>query len=133
MLLEHWTTPELGTMPAAEARIISALRLWVVMNRLGRPPMQPVAERLGSARAAAHLHLLIDEIAAAWPEPFCVSPPCCRRLSHDEATAGAMIAIAGRGDRRGFDRLLEDLVPPEVCERLFLSSSMLARNAAAAD
>jgi hypothetical protein len=132
MLLKHWTTPEIGTMSAAEARIISALRLWVVMNKLGRPPMQPVAERLGSARAAAHLHLLIEEIGAAWPEPFCVSPPCCSRLSHDEATLGAMVAIAGGGDRRGFDRLLEDLLPAEVRERLFLSSSILARNAAAA-
>jgi hypothetical protein len=133
MLLETWTTPELGSMPAAEARIISALRLWVVMNKLGRPPMQMVTERLGSARAAAHLHLLIEEIGAAWPEPFCVSPPCCRRLSHDEATLGAMVAIAGGGDRRGFDRLLEDLLPPEVRERLFLSSAMVASNVASGD
>ena len=133
MLLDQWTTSELGTVPAAEARIIGALRLWAVLHKVGRPPMAPVAERLGSARAAAHLHLLIEEIGAAWPEPFCVSPPCCRRLSHDEATVSAMVAIAGRGDRRGFDRLLEELLPAEVRERLFLSSAMLAKNAAAAD
>jgi hypothetical protein len=48
MLLNHWTIPDLGSMPAAEARIVGALRVWVVMNKLGRAPLQPVAERLGS-------------------------------------------------------------------------------------
>jgi hypothetical protein len=129
----HWTIPDLAAVPAAQAQWIGAVRLWVMMCKLGQPPMQAVTERMGSARAAAHLHLLIEEIGAAWPDPFCVSPPCCRCLSHDEATLAAMIVIAGRGDRPGFDRLLEDLLPAEVRERLFLSSAMLAKIAAAAE
>jgi hypothetical protein len=43
-----------------------------------------------------------------------------------------MIAIAARDDRRGFDRLLEDLLPPEVRERLFLSAATLVKAVAAA-
>jgi hypothetical protein len=120
-------TPAMGDLPAHEARIAASLRLWVVLNKLGRCPMAAMADRLGAARAAAHLHLMLEEIGAAWPDPFCVAPPCCPRLSHDEALVIDMVRLGGRGDRPGFDRLLAEMIPADMRERLFLSASVLSR------
>jgi len=91
--------------------------------------MAPLAERLGGLRTAAHFHLLLEEIGAAWPDPFCVSPPCCPMLSHDEATFARMVSAAGQGDRPAFDEELKDLIPADARERLFLSTSMVVRRA----
>lgn len=111
-----------------QRRIAAALRIWALTGRMGRCPIPVIAERLGSMRTAAHLHVLLEEIGAAWPEPFCVSPPCSPRLSHDEATLTEMVALAGRGDRPAFDRLLADLLPFDERERLFVSATALSRS-----
>jgi hypothetical protein len=124
-------TPDIRDLDAAGARLATSLRLWVVMNKLGRCPMQAVAERLESVRAAAHLHLLLEEIAAAWPDPFCIAPPCCPRLSHDEALALKMVRLATRQNQPAFDRLLEDMIPADMRERLYLSAGVLGRALAA--
>ena len=119
-------SPDLRALPAWEARVAVTLRLWVVMNKLGRCPLQAMAEKLESHRAAAHLHLMLEEVGAAWPEPFCVSPPCCPRLSHDEALILDMVRAASRGDRPGFDRLLSDLLPADARDPLFTSAALFA-------
>ncbi len=119
-------TPTMAEILPDEARIVGALRLWVVANRTGRCPIGAAGERLGGKRAGAHLHLLLEEIGACWPEPFAVSPPCCRRLSHDEALLAQMIGLAGSGHQPAFDRLLCELLPAEARERLFLSAKVLA-------
>lgn len=119
-------TPDLRTMPAAEARAVMAMRLWIVMGKLGHCALRAVSERLGCARAAAHLHLMMEEIGAAWPDPFCAAPPCCPRLSHDETAAVAMLRLGGRGDRPAFDRLLGEMLPADARERLYLSATVLS-------
>lgn len=124
-------TPDTRDLEAGEARLATALRLWVMMSKRGRCPLQAVAERLGSARAGRHLHLLLEGIGAAWPEPFCIAPLCCPRLSHDEALLLDMVRLAGRGNRPGFDRLLQDMVPADMRDRLYLSASLLGRIIAA--
>src|SRR5688572_11606205 len=120
--------PCLSSLAAAEVRIVQSLRLWALMRGAGQCPTQAVAERLGSLRAAAHLHLLLEEMAAIWPEPFAVSPLCCRRLSHDEALFGEMLSLGRRADRPGFDRLLADMIPADERERLYLSAKVLGRH-----
>jgi hypothetical protein len=115
----------LAALPAEHVEITAALRIFALMRRMNWCAMAAVAERIGM-RAAAHLHLLMEEIGAAWPDPFCVSPPCSPRLSHDEATLVQMIGLAGRGDRPGFDRLLCELLPGDVRERMFVSASTLS-------
>jgi hypothetical protein len=119
------TLPMLADFGRVDAFAVGSLRLWALTARSGCCSMRALSERLGSARAAAHFHLLMEEIGTVWPEPFCVSPPCSPRLSHDEACFAAMIGLAGLEDRPAFDRLLSDLIPAEERERLFLSASML--------
>jgi hypothetical protein len=123
-------TPDFREMDRADIRLTAALRLWVVMTKLGRCPMQAVAGRLASPGAAVHLHTLLEEIGAAWPEPFCVAPPCCPCLSHDEALAVKMVQAAAAQDRPGFDRLLEEMITADMRERLFLSAGRLGRELA---
>ena len=113
--------------PPSEARLAAALRLWVVLSKHGCCPMQAVAGRLGSVRAAAHLQLLLVEIGTAWPDPFCIAPPCCPRLSHDEALALDMVRLAVHGDRPAFDRLLEEMLPADMRERLYVSAGVLGQ------
>lgn len=133
MLIERLAqTPDLRTMEPDDARMAQALRLWVLTRKNGGCGLHAATNRLGSRRAAAHLHLMLEEVGAAWPEPFCVSPPCCPRLSHDEALLLEMLDRAGVEDRPGFDRLLADLIPAEARDRLFLSASVLKRVLAAA-
>lgn len=116
-------TPAIRDLDAAGADLTAALRLWVLMNKQGRCPLQAVAGRLGAMRAAAHLHLLLEEIGAAWPDPFCIAPLCCPRLSHDEALALDMVRFAAHGDRPAFDRLLQEMLPADMRERLFVSAA----------
>ena len=117
--------PALTELPTDELDITMGLRLWALMTRMGGCAMAALAERFGSMRAAAHFHLLLEEVMTAWPEPFCISPPCSPRLSHDEATLARMVAGAFGGDRPGFDRLLCDLLPADQRERLFMSAAVL--------
>ena len=120
-------TPDLRSLTISEVQLMTAARLWIVMVKLGHNPLVAVTERLGNPRTAAHLHLLMEEVGAAWPDPFCAAPPCCPRLSHDETVLLDMVRVAGRGDRPGFDRLLQDLLAADMRERLFLSASVLSR------
>lgn len=116
----------LADLPPLAARAIGAIRRWAVAQRVGTWPTGTLREQLGCARAAAHVQLLIEEVAAAWPDPFCLSPPCCRRVSHDEALLGHMLAAAGADDRPGFDRLCGDLLAADARDRLFLGMNVLA-------
>ena len=128
MLMERLAeTPWLSSLDAPDARLIKSVRHWVFAAKSGQCRIAALTARLGCGRTAAHLHLLLDEIGAAWPDPFCVAPPCCGRLSHDEATLSNMLATAAEGDRAAFDRLLSDLLPADVRERLYLSVTVLQR------
>jgi hypothetical protein len=110
-----------------ERRLVRALRASAIAHRRGLRPLGAAAEKIGSLRAAAHLHLLIEEIAAAWPDPFALAPPCCERMSHDEATFVAMIRLGAAGDRPGLDRLLGEMIGDDGRDRLMLSCSVLSR------
>lgn len=114
---------DIRDLDPTEANFTASLRLWVMLNKLGRCPLQAVAGRLGSVRTAAHLSLLLEEVGAAWPDPFCIAPLCCPRLSHDEALALDMVRTAALGDRPGFDRLLQEMLPADMRERLFVSAA----------
>jgi hypothetical protein len=119
--------PTLVELAEPETKAVKALRLWAALQRGGQSGMKAIEDSLGSPRAAAHLHLLLEEVAVAWTEPFAVSPLCCPRLSHDEALLADMLHLGRTGDRPGFDRLLCEMVAADERERLFLSATVLAR------
>jgi hypothetical protein len=117
----------LDALPPDQARLVEAARIWALMTRMRRSPDREVAEKLGSRGAATQCRLLLSEVAAAWPDRLCYSPPASARISHDEETLLAMIDAAARGDRRAFDRLLEDLLPDVQREHLYVCARMFSR------
>jgi hypothetical protein len=117
----------LDALPPAEALLIEAVRIWALMTRMHRSPDRQVAEKLGSRRAATQCRLLLSEVAAAWPDRLCISPPGSAPLSHDEETLLAMIDAATRADRPAFDRLLADLLPAAQRHHLYVCARMFGR------
>jgi hypothetical protein len=117
---------QLQDLPNTGLCVVRALRRWVAAHKSALCPVAAMRAQLGCVRAAAHLHLLLEEVGAAWPEPFSVSPPCCPRLSHDEATLAEMLRLAEYDDRPGFDRLLADLLPGDARDCLFHSARVLS-------
>lgn len=126
MLDQLFRIPTLATLPDRESRMVRSVRLWTVMRRAGHCPLQAVADQLGSRRAAAHLHLMLAKVAASWPDPFAVAPPCCGRLSHDEKIFADMIRLGSTRDRAGFDRLLGEMIGADGREQLYLSAVVLS-------
>lgn len=108
-----------------EAALIVTARLWVAMRKREIDPGPAMQARLGSERAAWQLWLVMEEVGTAWPDPFMVSPPCCRQMSFDEMTLLAMLRHARLGERAEFGRLLGEMLPQEICERLYTSATAL--------
>lgn len=115
-----------AALDPVQRRLVTGLRHWAVAHRRGRWPVAALRDNLWRGRAAAHLQLLIEEIGQAWPDPFCLAPPCCRQTSHDEATIAGMARAAADGDRPAFDRLCAEMLGADARERLFRSLGQLA-------
>jgi len=116
-------SPRLADQRPEHARIVATLRLWALMGRMGWCQQRALVEQLGSPRAAILFQLLMEQIGAAWPDPFCVNPPCVPQLSHDEITLMAMLAEAS--NRARFDELLSDMLSDDARERLFRTTALL--------
>lgn len=118
--------PRVDTLGPIGGRFVHALRLIALHERLGRDPVPELAARLGGVEIAAKALILAQAISASWPEAIHVSRFCCRLMSHDEATIGAFVDAAARGDRVGFEAALAGLVRPERMVRLWEASLALA-------
>lgn len=108
-----------STLGPMAARFVHSLRLIALHERAGRDAVPELAARLGSFDVAAKSLALAQTVAATWPENVHVSRFCCQRLTHDEATIGALIDRAWARDRAGFDAQIDDLVRPARVQRLW--------------
>jgi hypothetical protein len=111
--------PRVERLGPIAGRFVHALRLIALHERMGRDPVPELAARLGSVEVAAKALILAQTIAANWPENIHISRFCCQLLSHDEATIGAFVDAAARGDRVGFEAALAGLISTEPMHRLW--------------
>lgn len=111
--------PVLAQASERDARLVVTARLWVSLRKRGIDPAVAVSQRLGSEEAAWRFWLLMEEVGTAWPDPFMVSPPCCGRMSFDEASLIAMLDHARGGRRVQFLSLLKEMLPLEIADRLY--------------
>lgn len=118
--------PLLSHLEGEEVAIVRATRQWVQARGSGCPLGAAVAV-LGSRDAANALHLMLATLGAAWPEPFAVAPPCCARLTHDEATLIGMVLASHRHSRPVFDALLCEMLDQDGRDRLFLAARALGQ------
>lgn len=118
--------PRVERLGPIAGRFIHALRLIAVHDRARRDPVPELAAKLGSVDVAAKALILAQAIAAHWPENICISRFCCRLMSHDEATIGALVDAAANGDHRGFEAALDGLIRPDRAHRLWEAALALA-------
>lgn len=111
--------PRIEKLGPIAGRFLHAIRLIALHSRLGRDPVPELAAKLGSVDVAAKALILTEGIAASWPENIAVSHFCCRLMSHDEATIGAFVDAAARGDRVGFEAALSGLIRADRTHRLW--------------
>lgn len=127
MLAELFAAPpQLADLTADQAAVVRASRSWVMAQRRGRGcPIAAAAVHLGSAGLARALHLLLATMGAAWPDPVAIAPPCCPRLTHDEATLVEMVLAAQRHGRPVFDALLCEMLDADSRDRLFAAAALI--------
>lgn len=111
--------PALAGLAPRTLLLVRTLRVWAGLRMARRCPLAMAEDRLGSLTAAAGLQRLIAVASAAWPDPIALAPPCCPVLSHDEATVAALFDRAAAGDRRGFERVCEELIDGDARHRIW--------------
>ncbi len=118
--------PRIERLGPVAGRFIHALRLIALHERMGRDPVPELAVRLGGVEIAAKALMLAHIISAVWPENIHVSRFCCRLLSHDEATIGALVDAAGGADRVRFEAAITGLIRSDRAPRLWEAALSLA-------
>jgi hypothetical protein len=123
LTVRSFTPLPLCALPG-EARVrLKAARMWVMLARHQRSARLPLAALLGGSAAA--FAQLMEQMVAAWPDPFTTYPPCSVAISPDEATLLSLLDCAGRGDSAAADSLLADLLPATERQRLFAQAARL--------
>ena len=122
-----YTQPLVADLEPHQIEMVTAVRRWVMAQRVtGRCPLHAAATTLGSTERARDLHLLLAAAGAAWPDPIAIAPPCCARVTHDEATLIAMVVAARDHGRPVFDALLCEMLGPDARDALFRAAITFA-------
>ena len=111
--------PSLHDLGPIAARFVYSLRLIALHERARRDPVPELTARLGGIEIAAKSLALSQAIVAIWPENIHLSRFCCPRMTHDEATIGALLDRAWARDRAGFDEQVQGLIRAERVPRLW--------------
>lgn len=111
--------PLVRDLSVEAAQAVLALRYSILCRRSGRDPMPELERRWGNILAARRFRLVVEAVAHVWPDPFAVAPPCCPRLSFDEALLAATVGAASRGDRVDFDLLTAEMLGSDARAMLF--------------
>ena len=64
---------------------------------------------------------MVEARGRVWPDPFAVAPPCCPRISFDEALLAAMVGAAAARNRAQFDWLTAEMLGSDAREMLFVA------------
>ena len=103
------------------AQAVLALRYCILCRRAERDPMPELERRWGHILAARRFRLVVEAIGHVWPDPFAVAPPCCPRVSFDEALLAAMVGAVDRGNRAQFDWLTAEMLGGDARAMLFVA------------
>ena len=111
--------PAVRDLPIVSSQAILALRYAVLCRRLGNNPLPELERRWGHITAARRFTVLVEAIGYMWPEPFAVAPPCCSKVSFDEALLADMVTSARMDDRRRFDIQTAEMLGQDARDMLF--------------
>lgn len=113
--------PEIRDLGVDAAQAVLALRYSILCHRGGRDALPELERRWGNVMAARRFRLVVEAIGHVWPDPFAVTPPCCSRISFDEALLADMVDTTGAGNRAAFDRLTCEMLSSDAREMLFVA------------
>ncbi len=113
--------PLIRDLPVDAAQAVLALRFCILCRRSGSDPMPELERRWGNILAARRHRLVVEAIGHTWPEPFAVAPPCCPRVSFDEALLAGMVSAAAHRDRAQFDWLTAEMLGSDAREMIFIA------------
>ena len=119
--------PLVRDLPTEAAQAVLALRYCILCRRGERDPMPELERRWSNILAARRFRLVVEAVGHAWPDAFAVAPPCCPRVSFDEALLAAMVGAASQGDRARFDWLSSEMLGGDAREMLFIAMENFIR------
>ena len=122
--------PLVRDLPVDAAQAVLALRYCILCRRAERDPMPELERRWGNILAARRYRLVVEAIGHIWPDPFAVAPPCCPRVSFDEALLAALVGAVRRDDRAAFDWLSAEMLGGDAREMLFVALGNFLRASA---
>lgn len=102
--------PAVRDLTVLPAQAVLALRYCILCRRAGYDPLPELERRWGNILSARRFRVLVEAIGHVWPDPFAVAPPCCTRVSFDEALLAAMVTSARHEDRRRFDLISSEML-----------------------
>jgi len=111
--------PRVRDLSVEAAQAVLALRYCILCSRSERDPIPELERRWGNILAARRYRLVVEAIGHVWPDPFVVAPPCCPRISFDEALLAAMVSAAAQRDRPQFDLLTAEMLGGDAREMIF--------------
>lgn len=111
--------PLVRDLPVDAAQAVLALRYCILCRRAERDPMPELERRWGNILAARRYRLVVEAIGHIWPDPFAVAPPCCPRVSFDEALLADIVIAAGARDKVQFDCLTAEMLGSDAREMLY--------------
>ena len=111
--------PALIDLPSFEARMLLALRISVPLRQQGHDAIAEVTHYLGSPARSHRFLLMVEVLAAAWPEPFRIARPCCPVATFDESTMVNLLRLGAVGNRPAFDQIIADMIAGDARERLY--------------
>lgn len=117
-------------MPQSEARLILAVRSWVLLKSAREDPLPRIAAYLGSTAVAMRFGVLMETVQQIWPQVFAIHRPCCGMASLDEAILTQMVKLGRNDARPAFDALLHEMIGHDARNLLFIRVRQFSRKGA---
>tara|TARA_R110000824_G_scaffold24090_7_gene85414 strand:- start:3671 stop:4102 length:432 start_codon:yes stop_codon:yes gene_type:complete len=114
------TTPKLSAMPAAQIRIIVAMRIAILAWNKRQDPKPYLIKQLGDEIAAGHFAHIIELMSDCWPEPMAVHRPCCSHVSYDEMLVLDLTTAVVQREPDHFHGLLGEMIGSSDRQKLLL-------------
>jgi|GEM_PF-541537 len=118
-------TPKIAALPAAQMRIVVAMRIAVLAWKKRQNPKPYLVRQLGDEIAAGHFAHIIELMHDCWPEPMAVHRPCCQQTSYDEMLMLDLTTAAMQREPEHFHGLLGEMIGCSDRQKLLLGFSKL--------
>ncbi len=112
--------PDLRRQSLIAVHAVMAMRLCVLCCQAGEDPSPGLAQRFGSLGASDRFRLLMTTIDAGWPDTFCVSRPCCMKMSPDETLVASLVDAVVVGQRAIFDLRSAEMLNGELRDQIWI-------------